>query len=276
MRKHAILLMYLLGCIIAVQAQTISHCEYWLDGDYQGRVATSSTGTNVNVSLPLNGLSSGLHFFNFRATNNMGEISNVFRTMFYLQDMTSKTTLARSEYWIDDDYSHRVSGDLEDGSISSVVDLDQQPAGLHFFNLRAFNSNNEVSNIYRTLFYLPDKDIVDVAGYEYWIDNDSINRVSCADNHSTLLLEIDVSSLDEGIHTFSFRAKNNFDEWGSVYSEEFEVMTATSIKQMEKDNDFIDVYNLRGEKVLDNANWNDLLRLPHSIYIIQGRKIVVR
>lgn len=206
MRKHAILLMYLLGCIIAVQAQTISHYEYWLDGDYRGRVATSSTETHVNVSLPLNGLPSGLHFFNFRATNSAGEISNVFRTM----------------------------------------------------------------------FYLPDKDIVDVAGYEYWIDKDSLNRVSSADNHSALLLEIDVSSLDEGIHTFSFRANNSFDEWGDVYSEEFEVMTATSIRQMEKGNETFDVYNLRGEKVLDNAKWSDLSRLPHSIYIIQGRKIVIK
>ncbi len=276
MRKHAILLMYLLGSIIAVQAQTISHYEYWLDGDYQGRVTTLSTKTNVNVSLPLNGLPSGLHFFNFRATNNVGEISNVFRTMFYLQDMPSAATLTSSEYWIDDDYSHRVSGDLKDGCMSSVVDLGQQPAGLHFFNLRAFNSNNEVSDIYRTLFYLPDKDIVDVAGYEYWIDNDSLIRVSSADNHSALLLEIDVSSLDEGLHTFSFRAKNSFDEWGDVYSEEFEVMAASSIREMEKGNGTIDVYNLRGEKVLDNANWNELTRLPHSIYIIEGRKIVIK
>lgn len=276
MRKHAIFLMYLLGSIIAVQAQTISHYEYWLDGDYQGRVTTLSTETNVNVSLPLNGLSSGIHFFNFRATNKAGEISNVFRTMFYLQDMPSAATLTKSEYWIDDDYSHRVSGDLENGSITSVIDLSRQTAGLHFFNLRAFNSNNEVSNIYRTLFYLPDKDIVDIAGYEYWIDNDSLNRVSSADNHSALLLEIDVSSLNEGIHTFSFRAKNSFDEWGEVFSEDFEVMTATSIRKMEKGNGTIDVYNLRGEKVLDNANWSDLSRLPHSIYIIEGRKIVIK
>ena len=276
MRKHAILLMCLLGSIIAVQAQTISHYEYWLDGDYQRRVTTSSTETNMNVSLPINGLYPGLHFFNFRATNNAGEISNVFRTIFYLQDMPSAATLTKSEYWIDDDYSHRVSGDLEDGSISSVVDLSKQPAGLHFFNLRAFNSNDEVSNIYRTLFYLPAKDIVDVVGYEYWIDNDSLNRVSSADNHSSLLLEIDVSSLDEGIHTFSFRAKNSFDEWGSVYSEEFEIMTATSIRQMEKESGVFDVYNFRGEKILNKANGSDLSRLPHSIYIIQGRKIVIK
>lgn len=276
MCKHAFLLMFLLGSMIAVRAQTISHYEYWLDGDYQGRVTTACTDTNVNVSLPLNGLPSGLHFFNFRATNNVGEVSNVYRTMFYLQDRPNAATLTRSEYWIDDDHSHRVSGDLADGSISSVIDLSRQPAGLHFLNLRAFNSNDEVSNIYRTLFYLPDEDIVDVAGYEYWIDNDSLNQVSSADKHSALLLEIDVSSLNEGIHTFSFRAKNSFDEWGEVFSEDFEVMTATSIRKMEKGNGTIDVYNLRGEKVLDNANWSDLSRLPHSIYIIEGRKIVIK
>ena len=206
MRKHAILLMCLLGSIINVHAQNISRYEYWLDGDYQNRVTTSSTETNVNVSFPLDGQSSGLHFFNFRA----------------------------------------------------------------------FNSNDEVSNVYRTPFYLPDKDIVDVAGYEYWIDNDSLNRVSCVNNQSVLFLEINLSSLNEGIHTFSFRAKNSFDEWGSVYSEEFEVMTATSIRQMEKERDAFDVYNLRGEKVLDHANRSALSRLPHSIYVIQGRKVLVK
>lgn len=206
MNKHAILLMCLLGSIVTVQAQTISRYEYWVDADYQSKVTVSSTETNINVSLPLNGL----------------------------------------------------------------------PSGLHFFNLRAFNSNDEVSNVYRTLFYLPDKDNVDVAGYEYWIDNDSLNRVSGADNQSVLSLEIDVSSLNEGIHTFSFRAKNSFDEWGSVYSEEFEIMTATSIRQMGKEHVTFDVYNLRGEKVMDKANWSDLSRLPHSIFIIQGRKIVIK
>lgn len=198
--------MCLLGSIVTMQAQTVCHYEYWLDADYQSKVTVSSTETNVNVSLPLDGL----------------------------------------------------------------------PFGLHFFNLRAFNSNNEVSNIYRTPFYLPDKDIVDVAGYEYWIDNDSLNRVSSADNHSTLLLGIDVSSLDEGIHTFSFRAKNSFDEWGSVYSEEFEVMAATSIRQIEKNNGAIDVYNLRGEKILDKDNWSNLSHLPRSIYIIQGHKVLIK
>ncbi len=206
MCKHAILLLCLLCSVITIQAQTISHYEYWLDGDYQSRVTASSSEINVNISLPLDG----------------------------------------------------------------------QPSGLHFFNFRAFNSNDEVSNIYRTLFYLPNKDIVDVAGYEYWIDDDSLNRVTCASSQPVLLLEIDLSSLNEGVHTFSFRAKNSFDNWGSVFSEEFEVMTATSVRQTEKESGTFDVYNLTGEKVLDNANRSDLSSLPHSIYVIQGRKVLIK
>ena len=276
MCRHTLLLMCLLCSLVAGQAQTISHYEYWLDGDYQGKVAASSNETNVNVSLPLDAQPSGLHFFNFRATNNLGETSNVFRTMFYIQETSSAAILTKNEYWIDDDYAHRVNNYLKDGSVSLVADLSQQQPGLHFFNLRAFNSNDEVSNVYRTLFYLPAKDIVDVGGYEYWIDNDSLNRTNCTNSHSVLMLEIDVTSLKEGIHTFSFRAKNSYDEWGTVYSEEFEVMSATSIMQMKNGSDVFDIYNLRGEKVLNCATWSDLSCLPHSIYIIQGRKIVIK
>ena len=67
MNKHAILLVCLLGSIVTMQAQTVSHYEYWLDADYQSKVTVSSPETNINLSLPLDGLPFGLHFFNFRA-----------------------------------------------------------------------------------------------------------------------------------------------------------------------------------------------------------------
>ena len=149
-------------------------------------------------------------------------------------------------------------------------------AGLHFFNHRAWSSAGEVSSVYRTMFYLPTADIADVAGYEYWIDDDSLHSVKADERQTALLLDIDVSHLADGLHTLSVRAKNSSDIWGSIHQEEFEIQTFTSIQERRKDDDRFDVYNLRGEKVAESYGWSDLSRLPHSVYVIGGRKVIIR
>lgn len=185
-------------------------------------------------------------------------------------------SIRQYEYWLDNDYSEKTSVYGGDTDISATVPLDGLSSGLHFFCFRATNDRGEVGNVYRTLFYLPESDPVDVAGYEYWLNGDETHKVSSTVSNPLLTLDIDVSELSEGMHTFSFRARNSFDKWGPVYTEEFVVTTTTAIERTKIQSERFDVYNLKGEKVLSNARWSDLPTLPFAIYLVQGRKILVK
>lgn len=193
--------------------------------------------------------------------------------------MVQAQSISHYEYWLDDDCSGKTSVTSSDTAIDINISLDNVTRGLHFFNFRAINDRGEVGNVYRTLFYFPEQDPVDMAGYEYWIDNDESHKVVTSANGAFISLEIDASQLAEGLHTFSLRARNSFGDWGPVFVEEFEVINAiTAIEQMGRSAsaERIDVYNLRGEKVLSNVLWSSVISLPRAIYIVNGRKIMVK
>lgn len=260
------------------RAQDISRCEYWIDSDYGSRVEQVSPAADISLSVPLDGHSPGLHFFNFRAVNSKGEVGNLMRTLFYLPEkQEGAADVTFYETWIDDDYENHVRT-KSDGEPSLSVDVDGLCAGLHFFNFRAVNSKGEVGNLMRTMFYMPEEDVPDVAGYEYWLDDDEENSTLVDGGGSNVCFEIDVSALPYGDHTFSFRAKNSFGEWGPVYSETFTLSESTDIGELETEvgDEVFDVYNIAGIAVLKRATIKDLRRLPSSIYIVNGRKVIVR
>ena len=48
-----------------------------------------------------------------------------------------------------------------------------------------------------------------IAGYEYWFDYKSEERVKVNSSDENITLDLDVSALTEGIHFYNFRAKDN-------------------------------------------------------------------
>lgn len=262
----------------SLRAQEISRCEYWIDGDYAHRMTTGRTGESVSLSVPLEEWGSGLHFFNFRAMNSAGAVGNVFRTMFYLPERQAKdVSLTHYESWLDDDFAHRRMAKCDESPVLTI-DVSELSTGLHFFNFRAVNSAGAVGNMFRTMFYLPEQDVPDVAGYEYWVDEDTVNAVAVETlGGGNICLKIDVAALEDGEHTFSFRAKNAFGQWGPVYMETFVLDFLTDVENLEDEREtFFDVYNLAGVLVLRRATPDDLRRLPTSIYVVNGKKVLVR
>jgi len=276
MWKHVLFLLCLLGSFASARAQDISHYEYWLDGDYADRVTVYDSDTAISVALALADAAAGLHFFNLRATNSEGEVSTVYRTLFFVQDTLPTAALKEYEYWLDGDYAQRTYNSKAGDEVAVSADVSHLPSGLHFFCFRAFDDNGQTSNVYRTLFYLPEADPVDIAGYEYWFDNDSTQKVTANGHEPSIILAADVSHLSEGVHTFYFRARNSSDAWGPVYEEEFEVLAITDLVESPALPQRCDVYNLNGELVLRNASRAALRKLPPTMYVIGGRKVLLR
>lgn len=256
--------------------------EYWIDDNYQAKATSQSTDATQTLSVSIEGLASGVHFFNCRAISDKGTYGNPVREMFYIPALqpAGNATLAAAEYWLDDDYDNKTMVETSDTQQSFSIDISHLRSGVHFFNYRAIDSEGHTGNFVRQMFYVA-RSIVDVAGnepitYEYWIDDDTANKVTGEGTLSEYAFTIDVSNLEMGIHTFNFRAKNLFDQWGETFTVEFEISEVTVIDMEESEELLVsDVYDLSGKKVLIRATKTDMKTLPSGIYIFGKRKVLV-
>ncbi len=200
--------------------------EYWFDDDYQNKTMHQGGESEQVLAVSIDGLASGIHFFNCRAVNELGEWSNPIRKMFYIPDTKpmGNATLAAAEYWIDDDHASKVSVKSSDVQQSFSIDISSLSSGIHYFNYRAIDSKGRYGNLVRQLFYIAKSPEMATGGaitYEYWIDDDLAGKVTGEAAQSELVFSIDISKLDQGSHTFNFRAQYMFGEWGEPFTAEF-------------------------------------------------------
>lgn len=202
--------------------------EYWLDDDYSGKKTGTSNVSNPVLTIDISSLKSGVHYFNFRAYNERGEYGNPVREMFYIPQANPNTnaTLSKAEYWLDDDYASKVSVQTSNTDQAFTIDISHLGPGVHYFNYRAFDNEGNPGSWIRELFYLAHGEQTstsDKIDYEYWIDDNTANKVTGSGTGSEYMFNIDISGLAPGKHTFNFRAKNVLDQWGDVFIEEFEI-----------------------------------------------------
>lgn len=275
LRKTMCLFFLLMLCGMA-HAQYFSSFKCWIDSDFSGQVPASGSGQYVTLSVPLEGLKEGVHFLNFLAANSDGTQGNIYRSLFYIPT-AEEVAVAGGEYWIDEDYAHRIVNTTGENIQQMSIDISQLTAGVHFFNYRTVNSDGKTGILIRTLFYLPEEVVnpIEVVEYEYWIDDDTENKVTGQDAKSEYAFTLDVSSLSNGEHVFNFRMKNSEGLWSETYAETFKIDIITDIDSLVHEDLFVDVYNLGGFKVRNQATREDLKQLPAGIFVIKGKKVLV-
>ena len=217
----------------AVGQVSIGSYAYWIDNDYAHRVKGGSN-SSVTATVDVSQLKPGLHFFHFLASDNQGHEGVLSRSAFFLPEIIS-TDVAKVEYWIDNDYAHadnlyintapHTNGNTNPDPVIipvATVDISQLQPGLHFFNHRDANINGDYGCLRRCAFFVPVQEAEElmVEEYEYWIDDEAPTAMKDGNAQGVYRLTIDVSSLAEGEHTFSFRAKN-VNGWGDVYAQKF-------------------------------------------------------
>lgn len=148
----------------------LAYCEHWLDGDFAGRSVKKAAEENL-FAIDVSHLSPGLHFWNYRVSNEEGDWSVPFTYLLYLAEPQEKRSgLAGFEYWLDNEHSKakRVATTQEEHVIA--VETAGLESGLHFLNYRAFTENGTWGLPERYLFYLAENDVKDgelLCGYEY-------------------------------------------------------------------------------------------------------------
>ena len=185
--------------------------EYWMDSDYDSRTVVSGTSVNSPLSVDINNLQVGLHYFNFRAQGSDGQWGALSRHIVYLTaDNRGSADMVAYEYWMDSDYDSRtvVSGTSVNSPLS--VDVSNLQVGLHYFNFRVQGSDGQWGALSRYIVYLSEAlSNVNLSTVEYMIDNDSTTVQSQQVNGNTIVITADISRLSEGTHTINIEGITN-------------------------------------------------------------------
>ena len=222
--KHLGLSLLALLCCIVVTAQTtaVTKCEYWIDQQFDSRKTVNMSAGELTTQLDMSALPTGLHSLAIRTGTDDGRWSSVLVKYFLVPQpgSTQENNLAGYEYWIDGDYSNKVSGTFGAGGIVTTdLDMSTLPVGLHSISFRAIDDNGHVSSVLVKYFLVPQPGSTqenNLAGYEYWIDGDYSNKVSGTFGAGGIVTtDLDMSTLPVGLHSISFRA---IDDNGHVSS----------------------------------------------------------
>lgn len=200
--------------------------EYWFDDNYSKVVKKQAGAGEQLLTLSLEGLTSGVHYFNCRALNERGEYGCPVREMFYIPqtEVNTDATIVKSEYWLDDDYANRTTLTSPNTEHAFTIDISELASGVHYFNYRAVDNKGVWGNTIRQAFYIARSDMQSSTGticYEYWLDEDTDHKVTGEGSSSEYVFNIDISSLEDGSHTFNFRAKDALDQWGETFVSTF-------------------------------------------------------
>ncbi|MBR4729938.1 MAG: BspA family leucine-rich repeat surface protein [Prevotella sp.] len=148
-----------------------------------------------------------------------------------LQAQSSQT---KYQYWIDNNKDEAVYGTANGEDISLNIDVGSLPPGIHFYNVRAYETVGtkiKWGTLYRYLFCIPTAENEstpgDLQSYEYWLDNDYEHRVSAVASgaENVIQLNVDVSTLASGIHFYNIRALDKDGIWGSTQRYVFSIPT---------------------------------------------------
>ena len=192
--------------------------EYWLDNNYASKSTGTLIGGTWSQDISLEGLDTGLHWFSFRMADASGEYGGVYRKHFFLH--STGMNVKSWQYWFDSDPATMVTGDVSSKTMAMNIDIENLLPGMHTFNYRMCSGDGEWGGTYRKVFFSVDNR-AGASSYEYWFNNNYAAKVSgdlsAGQNH----YELTLSDLAPGLHSFRYRLKNGYGDWGSIYSSVF-------------------------------------------------------
>ncbi len=219
MKCRNVLFTILLLTASLLQAQTITHYEYWFGNDANSRKTVAGSSGSVNITIPTDGMSQGLQTLNFRVRNSNGDWSPVQRMLFFIPVAPeASATVTGWEWWFDGDTQNRKSGSGNQTSIAIAENIGSLTTGLHYLNFRVRNSNGDWSPISRFLLIKPveAESAATLTDAEYWIDDDYAHCVREKSSTTAYTFNKDISSLPIGVHIANIRVRNSAGDWSPV------------------------------------------------------------
>ena len=274
--------------------------EYWITG-YQTKptLKTYQSG-DFTLNIDARNFSPGIHFLNFRTMNSVGERGPWKCIAFMMPEGWPGTTDGKTvEYWVSAYDTKPTRKSFNTGELTFDIDVSRMSYGLHFLNVRSQNAKGEYGPWKQIPFYLSNGqwDAEEIE-YEYWTDTNSPLTGTGA-MPGNIMLNMDISNLEEGDHTFSFKAKNFTGTYGELFTTTFKIQAvATTIDQQCADSERLQVFSRDGLLIIDSSRPRDIsiysangalvrhIRLQEGqnvvesltpgVYIVEGLKMTVR
>lgn len=159
--------------------------EYWLDNNYSAKSAGSLTPGANFYDIDVNGILEGLHSFNYRVRKDDDSWGAIYTKYFY--KASDKDRIIEYEYWLDNDYSSRVSSKIIGNPTTFDVDLSSfgKKKGSHYFHLRTRDDNGNGSPLYNKLIdFKTEESGVAITGYRHYINGFDLGYVPLEQNAS--------------------------------------------------------------------------------------------
>ncbi|MBL0356814.1 MAG: hypothetical protein IPP72_07915 [Chitinophagaceae bacterium] len=236
-----LLLLLLQGAMAMVQAQpNINKIEYYVDADpgYGNAVNLSFTGTQPNVSstinLDLTPLDAGVHIIGIRSrdANGAWSLDNkwIFLKPYPNSGAAVQPNINRVEWFLDTDPGYgnatpitiAAAQDLPNLAIN--IDLVPLNAGVHIVGIRSRDANGAWSLDNKWIFLKPHPNTgatpqPNINRVEWFLDTDpgygnaTPITISTAQDLPNLAINIDLTSLNQGVHIVGIRSRDANGAW---------------------------------------------------------------
>ena len=199
-------------------SNSIEKHQYWIDGDLQAAV----TSTSQPSAIVIENLKPGLHSLTVRVQDNAGvwssQVAKYFIVPFDPTSVTSKT-IKEHQYWIDGQIEARVTQEQQ----PDIIDIETLKPGLHSLTVRVQDNAGMWSSQVAKYFIVPFNETTvenkEIVLHQYWIDGKLDAIVSSATQPSTI--DISNPKLKPGLHSLTVRVKDNAGAWSSQVAKYF-------------------------------------------------------
>ncbi|MBN1116151.1 MAG: T9SS type A sorting domain-containing protein [Bacteroidales bacterium] len=216
-----------------IAQNTIISGEYWFNSGFNERTSILLTGSeNIQYidNIDVSSLNVGLNSVQLRFKDSDNVWSSVISSFFVIRkqgEINIAKTIDSYEYWIDNDFNGRLVkpvSSLSNFNLIESIDVSGLIDGLHSIQYRFKDSEGAWSSVF-SKFFLKKTDNTfganQIVSLEYWFDSGFNDReIITLESAKDLAFidNIDVSSLNKGLHSLHFRFKDIQGFYSSVVS----------------------------------------------------------
>lgn len=243
-------LLFSLLCCCKLQAQNITHAEYFFDADpgvgkaITLTVTTASSISISNASIPTTGLATGFHNLAMRMQDAAGVWSQTeIRPLYITEIPVVLSSQQAAEYFFDTDPGVGKATNIaipfgNSINASLFIPVFSLPVGFHNLVVRVKNNQGVWSHRETRPFFIVADDFItrNIVAAEYFVDTDpgfgnaAPIEVSAPTANFNRELQLPFpNNINEGTHFFFARVKDNLDRWSLLSLDTFYIGNALPV-----------------------------------------------
>ncbi|MBK7763725.1 MAG: hypothetical protein IPI46_10195 [Bacteroidetes bacterium] len=202
----------------------VTQYEYWYDENYTARITTNiSNGGAEHISLssiPLQAFPLGMHNVHFRFKNGANRWSPAITKTIY-----KGKQITEFQYWFDGQFQTASTSILPSADsiihFNSMIQANGLQDGLHTLYYR-FKSNGGIWTVVNKSFVTVKGNAI--TEFQYWFNDDfagAVNIPQPSTSHAHLDSVISCASLNDTMHFYHFRTKNEKGKWSLTTTDSF-------------------------------------------------------